>query len=146
VRDAYYHLRLRGCDRNRLLFRITGRFFRPLALNCGLSSAPFLFTKFLRPVIQELRRQGHRIIVYLDDIPGAPRTDDIAQPATMPDAQWAIVDWRSVIDAIGYLLVPYSHTQDWHVLFEYSYSSTYKHTALGLSASAEDPRQPKKKH
>jgi hypothetical protein len=56
VKDAYYHLRLRQCDRDKLLFRIAGRFFRPFALNCGLSAAPWLFTKFLRPVVQELRR------------------------------------------------------------------------------------------
>jgi hypothetical protein len=72
VKDAYYHLRLRCCDRNKLLFRVAGRFFRPMALNCGLSAAPLLFTKFLRPVIQGLRRQEHRIISYLDDISGTP--------------------------------------------------------------------------
>jgi hypothetical protein len=82
VQDAYYHLRLRRCDRDKLLFRIAGRFFRPLALNCGLSAAPWLFTKFLRPVIQELRRQGHRIISYLDGISGAPRTECVDTPAS----------------------------------------------------------------
>jgi hypothetical protein len=49
VQDAYYHLRIRRGDRDKLLFRIAGRWFRPLALNCGLSPAPRLFTKFLRP-------------------------------------------------------------------------------------------------
>jgi hypothetical protein len=56
VQDAYYYLRLRRCDRDKLLFLIAGRFFGPLALNSGLSAAPWLFTKFLRPVVQELRR------------------------------------------------------------------------------------------
>jgi hypothetical protein len=82
IRDAYYHLRLRASDQDKLLFRIAGRFIRPLALNCGLSAAPLLFTKFLRPVIQELRRLGHRIISYLDDIPGAPRTNDPTHPTS----------------------------------------------------------------
>jgi hypothetical protein len=44
VQDAYYYLRLRRCDRDKLLFRIAGRFFRPPALNCGLSATPWLFT------------------------------------------------------------------------------------------------------
>jgi hypothetical protein len=44
VQDAYYHLRIRSCDQNKLLFRPAGRFFRPLALNCGLSPAPHIFT------------------------------------------------------------------------------------------------------
>jgi hypothetical protein len=87
VQDAYYHLRLRRCDREKLLFRIAGRFFRPLALNCGLSAAPWLCTKFLRPVVQELRRQGHRLISYLDDLSGAPRTDCPDTPSTPADAE-----------------------------------------------------------
>jgi hypothetical protein len=35
VQDVYYHLRLRRCDRDKLLFPIAGRWFLPLALNCG---------------------------------------------------------------------------------------------------------------
>jgi hypothetical protein len=71
IQDAYNHLRSRRCDRN-TLFRLTGQFFRPLALNCGLPPAPRLFTKIFRPVIQERRSRGHRHISYLDGIAGAP--------------------------------------------------------------------------
>jgi hypothetical protein len=72
-----------------MLFRLAGRTFRPLTLNCGLSPAPRLFTKFLRPVIQELRSRGHRIISYLDDITGAPRASNQDLPATPEDAAQA---------------------------------------------------------
>jgi hypothetical protein len=65
VQDTYYHLRLRRFDRDKLLFRIAGCWFRPLALKCGLSPAPWLFTKFLRPVVQELRRQGHPFFFFV---------------------------------------------------------------------------------
>jgi hypothetical protein len=84
VQDAYNHLRQRRCDRDKLLFRIAGHWFRPLALNCSLSPARWWFTKFLRPVVQELRRQGHRVISYLDDLSGAPRIDHGDTPATRP--------------------------------------------------------------
>jgi hypothetical protein len=106
VKDAYYHLRLRRCDRNKLLFRIAGRFFRPLALNCGLSAAPWLFTKFLRPVVQELRRQGHRIISYLDDISGAPRSNSKMLPATRSDAETAGEEIRALFSRLGISLHP----------------------------------------
>jgi hypothetical protein len=106
VQDAYYHLRLRRCDRDKLLFRIAGRFFRPLALNCGLSAAPWLFTKFLRPVIQELRRQGHRIISYLDDISGAPRTECVDTPASQADAERAGREIQSLFADLGLKLHP----------------------------------------
>jgi Reverse transcriptase (RNA-dependent DNA polymerase) len=106
VQDAYYHLRLRRCDRGKLLFRITGRSFRPLALNCGLSLAPWLFTKFLRPVVQDLRRQGHRVISYLDDLSGAPRTDHGDTPANQADAARAGRDIRELFGKLGLKLHP----------------------------------------
>jgi hypothetical protein len=34
----------------------------------GLSSAPWLFTKLLRVVAAHLRRNGIRVLLYLDDI------------------------------------------------------------------------------
>jgi Reverse transcriptase (RNA-dependent DNA polymerase) len=106
VQDAYYHLRLRRCDRDKLLFRTAGRFFRPLALNCGLSAAPWLFTNFLRPVVQELRRQGHRIIFYLDDLSGAPQTECVDTPASPADATRAGQEIQCLFAELGLKLQP----------------------------------------
>ena len=33
----------------------------------GLKSAPRIWTRFLRPVVAMLRRQGIRVLIYLDD-------------------------------------------------------------------------------
>ena len=33
----------------------------------GLSSAPYIFTKLLRPLVKHWRSQGVRVVVYLDD-------------------------------------------------------------------------------
>jgi hypothetical protein len=106
VQEAYYHLRLRLCDRDKLLFRIAGLWFRPLALNCGLSPAPWLFTKFLRPVVQELRRQGHRVILNLDDLSGVPRTDHGDTPATRADAARVGREIRELFGKLGLKLNP----------------------------------------
>jgi hypothetical protein len=106
VQDAYYHLRLRRCDRDKLLFRIAGRWFRALALNCGLSPAPWLFTKFLRLVVQELRRQGHRVISYLDDLSGAPRTAKGDTPVSHADAARAGREIRPLFGKLGLKLHP----------------------------------------
>jgi len=35
---------------------------------CGLSSAPHVFTKLLKPVLARLRHQGVRLIMYLDNM------------------------------------------------------------------------------
>ena len=48
--------------------------YLPLCLNCGLSVAPWFFTKAMRPVAAHLRGQGHRIFSYLDDFFGALRS------------------------------------------------------------------------
>jgi hypothetical protein len=34
----------------------------------GLSSAPWIFTKILKPIVSFLRKNGLRLIIYLDDI------------------------------------------------------------------------------
>lgn len=71
--DGYYHVGLRARDQTYLAFRVGRRFFLPLCLNCGLCCAPYIFTKFLRPMVRELRRRRHAVIAYLDDIGGSPR-------------------------------------------------------------------------
>lgn len=50
ISDAYYHLRIRGADQWRLEFAIDGQVYLPLCLICGLSVAPWFFTKAMRPV------------------------------------------------------------------------------------------------
>ena len=74
ISDAYYHLRLRRCDQELLAFRIWQQVYIPQCLNCGLSVAPWYFTKILKPVIAHLRARGHRIYSYLDDFFGAARS------------------------------------------------------------------------
>jgi hypothetical protein len=91
-------LRLRRCDRDKLLFRIAGRFFIPLALNCGLSPAPWLCIKILRPVVQKIRRQVHRIISYLGDISGAPQIDCVDTPASQADAKGGLGNSKSLCE------------------------------------------------
>jgi hypothetical protein len=44
-----------------------GSLFQFSCLCFGLSSAPWTFTKILKPVVASLRRRGIRIVIYLDD-------------------------------------------------------------------------------
>jgi hypothetical protein len=61
IKDADYHLRLRDADKRLLAFRMGGKTYIPACLNCGLSVAPWCFTKAMRPVLAHLRSRGHRI-------------------------------------------------------------------------------------
>ena len=67
ISDAYYHLRIRGCDRERLTFKVGSVVYLPICLNCGLSVAPWFLIKAMKPVVAHLREKGHRVFSYLDD-------------------------------------------------------------------------------
>ena len=67
LKDGYLHTPVAHESQNLLQFKLRNRFYRFNSLPFGLSTAPRLFTKVLRPVVQWCRQQGIRIMVYLDD-------------------------------------------------------------------------------
>lgn len=67
LQDGYRHIPLHPTAQQLLSFNILGRTFQPTALNFGLASAPYIFTKVISAVIAHLRRQGLRVSAYLDD-------------------------------------------------------------------------------
>ena len=66
--DAYFHVPIHPEHQKYLQFRWRGKVYRFTALPFGVASAPRIFTKVLRPIIQECRRRGVRVVVYLDDL------------------------------------------------------------------------------
>jgi hypothetical protein len=68
LRDAYLQIRLAQDLRRLLRFTWRGRAFECLTLIFGLSEAPWLFSKAMRAPVLWLRRQGVRVVVYLDDL------------------------------------------------------------------------------
>ena len=67
LQDAYLTIPIHSDDRKFLQFMWDGSLFQFSCLCFGLSSAPWTFTKILKPVVATLRRSGIRIVVYLDD-------------------------------------------------------------------------------
>ena len=53
--DAYHHLRLHDTLQPFFQFQIDGEFFQCVAIPFGWALAPFVFTKFTRPVITAIR-------------------------------------------------------------------------------------------
>jgi hypothetical protein len=106
IRDAYYHLRLRSADQLYLAFRVGGVTYIPACLNCGLSVAPWFFTKAMRPVVAHLRSKGHRIYSYLDDFFGAAATGCADEPATEEDTVRAGRDIFTLFRRLGLRLHP----------------------------------------
>ena len=52
----------------------TTKFFQFTVLPFGLSSAPYIFTKLLKPLVKYWRSQGKSLAIFLDDGIGAART------------------------------------------------------------------------
>ena len=52
-------------------------YFSFLVLPFGLSTAPYLFTKCLRPLVKHWRNQGYFVVVYLDDGWGRAGSKDL---------------------------------------------------------------------
>lgn len=77
LKSGYHHLDIFPEHRQFLSFSwclnncTHPRFFHFTILPFGLSSAPYIFTKLLRPVVCHWRAQGIPMVVYLDDGIGA---------------------------------------------------------------------------
>lgn len=68
LRNAYWHVPLRTADRRLFQFRFEGARYEFKVLPFGVSVAPYVFDRLLRPVMAWLRRAGVRLCIYLDDI------------------------------------------------------------------------------
>jgi hypothetical protein len=66
--NAFKHVQVAKQDRAYLAFTVDNVIFQWTTLPFGLSWSPLLFQRALRPCIEQLRRIGIRLVVYMDDI------------------------------------------------------------------------------
>jgi len=67
LQDGYFHVAILPEHRTYLGFEWEGRLFQYNVLPFGLSFAPLVFTKILRPIVEHFRLLGIRIVFYIDD-------------------------------------------------------------------------------
>lgn len=67
IKDAYFLIAVNEGDRKRLRFRWRSQLYEFNVLPFGLCTAPFVFTKLLKPVLEYLRTSGFMSVNYLDD-------------------------------------------------------------------------------
>lgn len=67
LEDSYLLVPIHISFRKYLRFSFQGQIFQFTALPFGLSSAPYIFTKVLKPVAATLRGNGFLSVIYLDD-------------------------------------------------------------------------------
>ena len=68
LKEAYYTVSVRKRDRKYLGFSFNDILYEFVRLPYGLSIAPYVFTKLLKPVFAFLTSKGIHCVVYLDDI------------------------------------------------------------------------------
>lgn len=67
LEDSYFLVPVHKDYRKYLRFSFRAKIFEFCALPFGLATAPYIFTKILRPVAAHLRERGFRSVIYLDD-------------------------------------------------------------------------------
>lgn len=67
LRDAYFLVPIHKSHRKYLRFCFKNTYYEFSCLPFGLCTAPFVFTKLLKPVLSTLRKKGILSVVYLDD-------------------------------------------------------------------------------
>ena len=67
LKDAYYSIPIAEEDRKILIFQWKGEYYLFTCLPNGLSSAPRILTKILKPVYARLRSIGHTCMGHIDD-------------------------------------------------------------------------------
>ena len=68
LKDVYFLILVYPCHQKFLLFTWKERLYQFQCLPFGLSCAPRVFTKVIKPVVAFLRERGIKLIIYLDDL------------------------------------------------------------------------------
>lgn len=68
LKNAYYLCPMHDTHKKCLRFQFKSVLYEYNCLSFGFSTAPFHFTKLLKPVIGYIRENGIRLVVYLDDL------------------------------------------------------------------------------
>lgn len=67
LKSGYYHVPIHSRYAKFLTTEMDGELLTFLALPFGLSTAPRVFTKVMRPFVQAMRQKGIRVLPYIDD-------------------------------------------------------------------------------
>lgn len=68
LKDSYFLVPIHRNYKKFLRFEFENRIYEFNVLPFGLSTAPYVFTKLLKPIAQKLRSAGFNSVIYLDDI------------------------------------------------------------------------------
>ena len=96
LKDAYFTVPIHPNHSKYLRFEWDSRLFEFTCLPFGLSSAPRVFTKVMKPIVAELRGTGIMVVIYLDDL-----------AIISPNFDRALADLRATItllESLGFII------------------------------------------
>lgn len=96
LEDAYLLVPIHQEHRKYLRFRFQDQIYQFTALPFGLASAPYIFTKILKPVLSTLRERGFLSVVYLDDF--------LLIAPSRQDCQKNITATINLLQSLGFLI------------------------------------------
>lgn len=68
LKDAYFTIPIHRDHYKYLRFEWKSNLFEFLCIPFGLSSAPRIFTKVMKPIVSNIRNKGIKVVIYLDDL------------------------------------------------------------------------------
>lgn len=96
LKDAYFLIPIQISHKKYLRFRYNEILYEFNCLPFGLCTAPYVFTKLLKPVMENLRSRGFMSVVYLDDIFVIERS--------FQDCQYNIQSTCELLQSLGFIL------------------------------------------
>ena len=98
LKDAYYSVLVHQRGRKFLKFAWNSKLYQFTCLAQGLSPAPRVYTKLLKPVFSSLRKTGHTNSAYIDDV--------LLQSDSEAECHSNVEDTVSLLDSLGLMLHP----------------------------------------
>jgi len=68
LKDGFHHVDLQQSHQKYVGFQLGDQYYQYTVLPFGSQSSPYVFTRMLKPALQELRSQGVRLVAYVDDL------------------------------------------------------------------------------
>lgn len=96
LKDAYFLIRVDERSKKYLRFQFENKIYEFNVLPFGLNTAPFVFTKIMKPVISLLRSYGHLSTMYLDDT--------LLISNTLKSCLENINDTTRLLEALGFII------------------------------------------
>ena len=82
LQDAYFSVPIHKDDQKYLKFSWNGVLYKFICVCFGIKSAPFLFTKLLKPLYARFRQQKMRCFYYIDDLLNMDKEKAVCQNNT----------------------------------------------------------------